>query len=77
MAISAVQQGENFGLVAGNSGMHFGNMGCCDKRAWSYPVDRRKNMIACGCRIGPRDTLNALYVQPTVRNTAFLGIAEI
>ena len=54
-----------------------GDVGTMDDRGWVYLLDRKKDMIiASGFKVWPREVEDAIYLHPSVREVAVVGIPD-
>jgi long-chain acyl-CoA synthetase len=56
---------------------HTGDVGVMDAEGWFYVVDRKKDMInASGFKVWPREVEDVLYMHPSVREAAVIGVPD-
>jgi long-chain acyl-CoA synthetase len=54
-----------------------GDVGTMDSRGWVYLLDRKKDMIiASGFKVWPREVEDAIYLHPSVREVAVVGVPD-
>jgi len=54
-----------------------GDVGTMDDKGWIYLLDRKKDMIiASGFKVWPREVEDAIYLHPSVREVAVVGIPD-
>jgi long-chain acyl-CoA synthetase len=54
-----------------------GDVGTMDNRGWVYLLDRKKDMIiASGFKVWPREVEDAIYLHPSVREVAVVGVPD-
>ena len=54
-----------------------GDIGFMDENGWFYLVDRKKDMIvASGFKVWPREVEEVLYLHPSVREAAVIGMPD-
>jgi long-chain acyl-CoA synthetase len=54
-----------------------GDVGTMDHKGWVYLLDRKKDMItASGFKVWPREVEDVIYVHPSVREVAVVGIPD-
>ena len=54
-----------------------GDVGTIDGEGWIYLLDRKKDMIiASGFKVWPREVEDAIYLHPSVREVAVIGIPD-
>jgi long-chain acyl-CoA synthetase len=54
-----------------------GDIGFMDEQGWFYLVDRKKDMIvASGFKVWPREVEEVLYLHPSVREAAVVGLPD-
>jgi long-chain acyl-CoA synthetase len=54
-----------------------GDIGFMDEAGWFYLVDRKKDMIvASGFKVWPREVEEVLYLHPSVREAAVVGMPD-
>jgi long-chain acyl-CoA synthetase len=62
-------------LAAGE--LRTGDIGFMDAAGWFYLVDRKKDMIiASGFKVWPREVEEVLYLHPSVREAAVVGVPD-
>ena len=60
-----------------NGELRTGDVGFVDEAGWFYLVDRAKDMIiASGFKVWPREVEEVLYLHPSVREAAVVGIPD-
>jgi long-chain acyl-CoA synthetase len=60
-----------------NRELRTGDVGFMDEAGWFYLVDRAKDMIiASGFKVWPREVEEVLYLHPSVREAAVVGIPD-
>ncbi len=54
-----------------------GDVGTMDSKGWVYLLDRKKDMIiASGFKVWPREVEDAIYLHPSVREVAVVGVPD-
>jgi long-chain acyl-CoA synthetase len=54
-----------------------GDVGTMDSRGWIYLLDRKKDMIiASGFKVWPREVEDVIYLHPSVREVAVVGVPD-
>jgi len=54
-----------------------GDVGTMDREGWVYLLDRKKDMIiASGFKVWPREVEDVIYLHPSVREVAVVGIPD-
>jgi long-chain acyl-CoA synthetase len=54
-----------------------GDVGTMDSKGWVYLLDRKKDMIiASGFKVWPREVEDMIYLHPSVREVAVVGIPD-
>ncbi len=54
-----------------------GDVGTMDNRGWVYLLDRKKDMIiASGFKVWPREVEDVIYLHPSVREVAVVGLPD-
>jgi len=54
-----------------------GDVGTMDKEGWIYLLDRKKDMIiASGFKVWPREVEDVIYLHPSVREVAVIGVPD-
>jgi long-chain acyl-CoA synthetase len=54
-----------------------GDVGTMDHKGWVYLLDRKKDMItASGFKVWPREVEDVIYLHPSVREVAVIGIPD-
>jgi long-chain acyl-CoA synthetase len=54
-----------------------GDVGTMDSRGWVYLLDRKKDMIiASGFKVWPREVEDTIYLHPSVREVAVVGVPD-
>lgn len=54
-----------------------GDVGIMDSRGWIYLLDRKKDMIiASGFKVWPREVEDVIYLHPSVREVAVIGVPD-
>ncbi len=54
-----------------------GDVGTMDNKGWIYLLDRKKDMIiASGFKVWPREVEDTIYLHPSVREVAVVGIPD-
>jgi len=54
-----------------------GDVGTMDSKGWVYLLDRKKDMIiASGFKVWPREVEDVIYLHPSVREAAVVGIPD-
>jgi long-chain acyl-CoA synthetase len=54
-----------------------GDVGTMDSRGWVYLLDRKKDMIiASGFKVWPREVEDAIYLHPSVKEVAVVGVPD-
>jgi long-chain acyl-CoA synthetase len=54
-----------------------GDVGTMDSRGWVYLLDRKKDMIiASGFKVWPREVEDVIYLHPSVREVAVVGVPD-
>ncbi len=54
-----------------------GDVGTMDERGWIYLLDRKKDMIiASGFKVWPREVEDVIYLHPSVREVAVIGVPD-
>jgi long-chain acyl-CoA synthetase len=54
-----------------------GDVGTMDDKGWVYLLDRKKDMIiASGFKVWPREVEDVIYLHPSVREVAVVGIPD-
>ena len=54
-----------------------GDVGTMDSKGWVYLLDRKKDMIiASGFKVWPREVEDVIYLHPSVREVAVVGIPD-
>jgi long-chain acyl-CoA synthetase len=54
-----------------------GDVGTMDNRGWVYLLDRKKDMIiASGFKVWPREVEDTIYLHPSVREVAVVGVPD-
>jgi long-chain acyl-CoA synthetase len=54
-----------------------GDVGTMDDKGWVYLLDRKKDMIiASGFKVWPREVEDAIYLHPSVREVAVVGVPD-
>lgn len=54
-----------------------GDVGTMDSKGWIYLLDRKKDMIiASGFKVWPREVEDVIYLHPSVREVAVVGIPD-
>ncbi|MBW2061013.1 MAG: long-chain fatty acid--CoA ligase [Deltaproteobacteria bacterium] len=57
--------------------LYTGDVGTMDKDGWFYILDRKKDMIiASGFKVWPREVEDCLYLHPSVREAAVVGLPD-
>jgi long-chain acyl-CoA synthetase len=58
-------------------GLRTGDVGFVDADGWIFLIDRKKDMIsASGYKVWPRDVEDVLYMHPSVREAAVIGVPD-
>jgi long-chain acyl-CoA synthetase len=54
-----------------------GDVGTMDREGWIYLLDRKKDMIiASGFKVWPREVEDVIYLHPSVREVAVIGVPD-
>jgi long-chain acyl-CoA synthetase len=54
-----------------------GDVGTMDSKGWVYLLDRKKDMIiASGFKVWPREVEDTIYLHPSVREVAVVGVPD-
>ncbi len=54
-----------------------GDVGTMDSKGWIYLLDRKKDMIiASGFKVWPREVEDVIYLHPSVREVAVIGVPD-
>lgn len=54
-----------------------GDVGTMDREGWVYLLDRKKDMIiASGFKVWPREVEDVIYLHPSVREVAVIGVPD-
>jgi long-chain acyl-CoA synthetase len=54
-----------------------GDVGTMDDKGWVYLLDRKKDMIiASGFKVWPREVEDAIYLHPSIREVAVVGVPD-
>jgi long-chain acyl-CoA synthetase len=54
-----------------------GDVGTMDREGWIYLLDRKKDMIiASGFKVWPREVEDTIYLHPSVREVAVIGVPD-
>ncbi len=54
-----------------------GDVGTMDSKGWIYLLDRKKDMIiASGFKVWPREVEDVIYLHPSVREVAVVGVPD-
>ena len=54
-----------------------GDVGTMDSKGWIYILDRKKDMIiASGFKVWPREVEDVIYLHPSVREVAVIGVPD-
>jgi long-chain acyl-CoA synthetase len=54
-----------------------GDVGTMDNKGWIYLLDRKKDMIiASGFKVWPREVEDAIFLHPSVREVAVIGVPD-
>jgi long-chain acyl-CoA synthetase len=57
--------------------LYTGDVGTMDERGWIYLLDRKKDMIiASGFKVWPREVEDVIYLHPSVREVAVIGVPD-
>jgi long-chain acyl-CoA synthetase len=57
--------------------MHTGDVAVMDQRGWFFLIDRKKDVIiASGFKVWPREIEDVLYMHPSVREAAAVGVPD-